>query len=338
MTIAEYMRHCLQDPEHGYYKKQRAIGGQADFITAPEVSQLFGELIAIWVIDTWQKIGTPPAFSLIELGPGRGTLMDDVLRTIEKVAPICLNAIHLHLVDINTTLIERQKERLAIYPIKKFWHSSLDTTGGGPFILVANEFLDALPIRQYQFTEKGWTERLVGLDENEDLIIGLAPADKNVIPPIDPQIGDILEVSADMQDVITSLLARMNYHESTALFVDYGRIAPAFGDTFQALKKHQKASPFETPGEADLTAHVDFYTLAQVAQMGGQKTHLTTQGEFLLQMGLLERAGQLGATLPIEAQEKIRNDVERLAAPNQMGELFKVMAITGKDVVPHGFA
>ena len=335
IDVASYMQLCLSDPQHGYYTTGKPIGRKGDFITAPEISQLFGELIGIWIIDTWQKLGAPAPFSLIEAGSGRGTLMADILRTITKLSPPCATAAHICLIEISPTLKTMQKEKLSRFDASLSWHKSIDEIDERPFILVANEFLDALPINQYQYAEGQWAERAIGLSPQNTLTWGLIPSPFK--PALEPKLNDIFETCMAAQTIIANLSKQIKTQNGATLFIDYGHLKSGFGDTFQAVKDHEYANPLEAPGQADLTAHVDFEALQKIATTAGLATQTTTQGAFLLAMGLLERAGALGAALTQKQQEKIQTDVERLAAPEKMGNLFKVMAISKSDITPHGF-
>ena len=335
IDVATYMQICLTDPTHGYYTTGDPIGRKGDFITAPEVSQLFGELIGIWIIDTWQKLGSPSPFSLIEAGPGHGTLMADILRTITKLSAPCAASAHIALIEISPCLKAKQKEKLCAYDVPLTWRDSTDDIGDEPFILIANEFLDALPINQYQFSDGEWSERAIGLSPQNTLTWGLIPS--KFKPTLQPKAGDIFETCLSAQKIIAHLSKRIESQTGAALLIDYGHLKSGFGDTFQAVKNHSYTNPLETAGEADLTAHVDFEPLQKIATKAGLSAKTTTQGAFLLTIGLLERAGCLGANLKIKQQEKIQSDVERLAAPQKMGDLFKVMAITKSDITPHGF-
>lgn len=340
MDVATYMRLCLTDPEQGYYTTRNPIGGKGDFITAPEISQLFGELIGIWVLDIWQKLDAPSAFSLVEAGPGRATLMADMLRTIKKLSPSCAAATNVRLIEVSPSLKEIQKETLSPFGISLHWHENLDDIPDLPFILVANEFLDALPIHQYQFKNGKWAERAIGLSPHDTLVWGLTPS--TFTPPLAsrndaPPEGAIFETSPAARTLIATLSNRIKAEQAAALFIDYGHLESGFGDTFQAVKNHAYADPLAEPGAADLTVHVDFEALQKIVQDAGLRAQTTTQGDFLLAMGLLERAGVLGAHLTEKQQKNIKTDVERLAAPEKMGNLFKVMAITKSGITPHGF-
>ncbi|KZL18062.1 hypothetical protein PsAD2_02797 [Pseudovibrio axinellae] len=330
MTIAEYMSMCLSDPEHGYYMCQQPFGKQGDFTTAPEISQLFGELIGAWLLHQWIAQDLKGPVHLVEIGPGRGTLMRDILRVI-SLRPQMLANLQIHLVETSPALRKEQRKRLKAYTIK--WHDTLHSVPQGPTLFVANELFDALPIHQYQLTESGWRERCVGLDSDNNLTFGiglgtLSPADI-AKAKLQAKIGDTLEISPASNAIAAQIGQRIKTQGGAALLIDYGYARTATGDTFQALKKHEYISTLEQCGEADLTAHVNFQALANAARAEGAHAHgLLGQGEFLLGLGLLERAGQLGAGRSNLDQEQIRKDVERLAADDQMGTLFKVLCLT----------
>ncbi|NBN76908.1 class I SAM-dependent methyltransferase [Microvirga tunisiensis] len=354
MSVADYMTACLADPQDGYYTTSpEPFGRDGDFITAPEVSQMFGELIGGWVLATWIAMGTPDPVHLVELGPGRGTLMADLLRTA-RLRPAFLAAVRVHLVEVSPRLRARQADTLAplIAPLSGTltgsgmaavtWHDRLAEVPAGPTILIANEFFDALPIRQYQKTPAGWRERVVGLDATGALTFGVGGAAlaEDVVPTgaRDAAPGAILEVSPASLAVAQELAGRLVSDGGAALLIDYGHLRSAPGDTLQALSRHAFADPLAEPGKADLTAHVDFEALARAAtHAGAEALAPLTQGEFLLRLGLLERAGQLGAGKDAATQERLRGEVERLAAPDQMGELFKVLALAAPGLVPPGF-
>ncbi|MBA4783608.1 MAG: SAM-dependent methyltransferase [Rhizobiales bacterium] len=337
MDVATYMRHCLTDPADGYYVKKPPFGRDGDFITAPEISQLFGEMIGIWALDIWRKLGAPAAFSLVEAGPGRGTLAADCLRTITKLAPDMMNAMTLRLVEISPALRERQKAALAPFETPLFFQETLDDLGRLPIILIANEFLDALPIRQYQFDGARWGERVVGCSRADELHWGLRSAIPEHLPGMQPYEGAVFEENATARHVVERIAEHISKIGGAALLIDYGHLESGFGDTFQAVRQHRFVDPLARPGEADLTAHVDFAALCGIAEKAQLAVRMTNQGAFLVSMGMLERAGKLGAGLSAAEQEKIQIDVERLAAPEKMGNLFKVMAITRRGTVPHGF-
>lgn len=332
LPVAHYMAQCLGDPDRGYYRTQEPFGSEGDFITAPEVSQMFGELVGAACVAAFQALGEPEAFNLVELGPGRGTLMADLLRTA-SLRPGFVAAAQLNLVETSPRLRKIQQATLAGAPLKPAFHDAVEDIPEGPFILVANEFFDALPIHQFVRTPDGWQARVVGLDPGGELAFGAGtaripdsdiPADFRNAPP-----GTILETQPAANAIAEALGHRLARDGGAAIIIDYGYLKSATGDTLQALYRHAYDDVLAHPGEADLTAHVNFEALAGAALRGGAASHaFLTQGEFLLRSGLLERAGSLGTGKTHEEQEAIRDAVERLAAPAQMGNLFKVLALS----------
>jgi SAM-dependent MidA family methyltransferase len=318
ISVAEYMALCLFDPEDGYYTNREPFGVGGDFITAPEISQMFGELIGVWLRAAWDAVGRPLPAAVAEIGPGRGALMKDVLRTSPRLAEI-------------------QKETLANIDARVRWYDSVENLASQPLLIVGNELFDAVPIRQYVRAGGKWRERAVGLDEAGGLIFvaGAGATDPTLLPPEAENApeGAIVELSPARTALMETITERIVKHGGAGLFFDYGYTSPALGDTLQALRKHHYDDALAHPGEADLTAHVDFSALAAAARHAGLDAHIMTQGEFLLAMGLLERAGRLGANADPATRERLSGEVERLAGPDQMGNLFKVLAI-----VPRGTA
>ncbi|MBB5702570.1 SAM-dependent MidA family methyltransferase [Ochrobactrum daejeonense] len=339
ISVADYMAACLGDREAGYYTTREPFGREGDFVTAPEVSQMFGELIGIWCVSEWEALGRPDAFVLCEIGPGRGTLMSDMLRTIGRLSPQMLGAASIAMVETSPRLVERQKEKLADAPATVEWFERFSDipakTPAGPLILVTNELFDAIPFRQFVKTGGGFMERLVALDEKDAFrfVSGAGGIDPTLLPAghTNAQEGSIFEAAPARTALMQEIASHIAANHGAAINIDYGHLEAGFGDTLQAMLKHSFDDVFAHPGVADLTSHVDFDALEKTAQASGCKTGTMTQGDFLLAMGLLDRAGRLGAGRDAEFQEKIRADVERLAAPDQMGTLFKVLAISDCD-------
>ncbi len=299
---------------------------------------MFGEMIGLWLAGAWRDGGARPDAILVELGPGRGTLMADALRAA-RVVPDFRPA--LHLVETSPVLRERQRETLAPHGVPR-WHDGLDTLPDGPVLVVANEFFDALPVRQFQRTSRGWCERLVGLGTGDRLAFGLAPEPEPRFTLQAPP-GTVLEVGAEAQGVARALASRIAAQGGAALVIDYGHAATAPGETLQALRRHAFADPLEAPGEADLTTHVDFAALAGAARSAGAAAHgPVEQGAFLLALGMAARADQLGRRNPAQAGA-VAAALERLTTPGTadrpgMGTLFKVLAITQPGApAPPGF-
>ncbi len=331
MTVAEYMAACLYDPEDGYYATRPAIGGEsADFLTAPEASQMFGELIGLWCAHEWDALGKP-AFNFIEIGPGRGVLMQDMLRATRGIPDFSDNS-NIVLVETSAPLRDEQAERVP----DAEWAVRLEDAPPGPSLIVANEFLDCLPVRQFVRGEEGWHEKLVGADEAGALIFGLSAAIG--APESEDDIGAVREIAPALDSVVYELERRLHEALGRALFIDYGYVAPEGADTLQALKRHTKVSPLETPGEADLTAHVDFGRLATLAANAGlEVSGPVTQGQFLRALGLEFRADTLAQANPKHA-ERLKREVHRLAHAEQMGVLFKVICISSPGLpAPAGF-
>ncbi|HEY6630471.1 MAG TPA: class I SAM-dependent methyltransferase [Rhizobiaceae bacterium] len=331
ISVADYMAICLFDPDHGYYTTREPFGAGGDFITAPEVSQMFGELVAVWLVEAWQANGNLIPATIAEIGPGRGTLMKDMVRTIGRVAPDLAAGADFALVEASPRLAAVQQETLLASGPRFTWHATLDTLPDGPLFIVGNEIFDALPFRQFARHGDRWLERAIGLDADGAFQFGVGTASlaAGAIPSgleTSPD-GSIFEIAPAREALMSAIATGIAAHGGAGIFFDYGHLRPGLGDTFQAVRKHRSEGVFDNPGEADLTSHVDFAALAAVARSHGLEAHTATQGEFLLGMGLLERAGRLGQAADEAAREKIAGDVERLAGPDQMGELFKVLAI-----------
>jgi SAM-dependent MidA family methyltransferase len=333
LTIAQYMTWRLHDPQDGYYATQPALGEDGDFITAPLVSQMFGELLGLWAAEVWSRLGRPTQVILAEAGPGDGTLMTDVLRAA-RLEPAFLQAARLCLIETSPALRTVQAERLAAAPLTPQWRDSLeDLPQDAPVILLANELLDCLPARQFLRTPAGWAERMVGLDANDALTFGLAPCPPVATAP-QAEPGQILEASAAQESFAATLAGRLVQQGGAALLVDYGRAEPGFGDTLQALKRHRKVSPLEAG--ADLTIHADFPAVAAAARgAGARTTPILTQALFLDRLGIHQRAHALAIARPDRA-EIVQRQLARLTAPEHMGALFKVLGIYAPslDILP----
>ena len=306
LSVADYMTLCLHDPVDGYYATCPRLGEGGDFLTAPHISQMFGELIGLWVAQAWTDLGSPGRFVLVELGPGEGLLIGDMLRAL-RVAPHCLAAAELWLVESSAALRERQAAVLA--PGLASWANDLaEVPADLPTIIVANEFLDCLPIRQWISDGAGITERRIGLSPAGDLVF------------LPDRAGDILESSEALVQLGAAVGRRLASHGGAALFIDYGRDAPGPGDTLQALRRHVREHPLASPGEADLTAHVDFPAFLAAT---GTPHELTSQGEFLRKLGIEARAAALVRARADQAAI-LERQCDRLIAPDAMGLLFKV--------------
>lgn len=330
ISLERYMALCLGHPIHGYYVSRDPLGRAGDFTTAPEISQMFGELIGLWVAEVWNAMGRPGRIVLAELGPGRGTLVADALRAM-RILPECLAALDVNLVETSPVLERRQREMLAASGVASAWHRGIDTLPPGPVLVVANEFLDALPVRQFERMPTGWHERLVGLDGAGGFSLGAKGVPEPSLAKRDAPVGSVLEIAPAAAMLVGQLARRLVGEGGAALFIDYGHLAPGFGDTLQAISRHAVADPLRHQGEVDLTSHVDFSAMAQAASAAGTRVHgPVTQGDFLTALGINARAVRLGR----DASPADRNEIEaarhRLtsAGPIGMGALFKVLGLS----------
>ncbi|WP_341368846.1 SAM-dependent methyltransferase [Yoonia sp. BS5-3] len=329
ISLADYMAECLMHPEHGYYATRDPLGVAGDFITAPEISQMFGELIGLVLAQTWIEQGKPGNCILAELGPGRGTLMADILRATRRV-PGFHDAVAVHFVETSKPLRRKQAQLVP----DATWHDQIDTLPQVPLFLIANEFFDALPIRQFIREGGGWRERMIGAPDGT-LTFGLSdPAPLGALAHRleDTQDGDLVEYCPALPAITAEIDDRIATHGGAALIIDYGDWQSQ-GDTLQALAGHARADVLAAPGAADLTAHVDFAAIAQGTQ---KATHsrLTTQGVFLERLGITERAQALARNLTGDALDTHIKAHRRLTHPAEMGELFKVIGITPRDANP----
>ena len=333
IRLDTYMTACLADPLAGYYSTRDPFGPGGDFITAPEISQIFGELVGLWTVATWQAMGAPNSFHLIEFGPGRGTLMSDALRAM-RVSPECAKAVNCHLIEISPTLHEKQAETLSAATCPISWHTQLVQVPPGPSIIVANEFLDALPIRQFVKRGAQWHERLITVDDQNRFQFTLSQTPASPLPfPLDNikggDDGSIFETRQPSNEIIAQIAGRAKSHPLAALFIDYGFPQSAFGETLQAVVAQKYADPLANPGQADLTAHVDFGTLAYVGKSLGLNAYgPVAQGKFLIALGLQQRYERLLANASEEQASLLSTGAQRLIDPEAMGELFKVLALT----------
>jgi len=328
ISVADYMKAASAH----YYATRDPFGPVGDFVTAPEVSQMFGELLGLWCAETWRAMGSPAHVVLAELGPGRGTLMRDALRAA-RLAPGFLEAAELHLVETSRVLREKQRENLASH--RPAWHDSAADLPDGALLLIANEFFDALPIQQFVRGDDGWRERRIGLAEGQFAFEPGAPS----AAFSDAPAGAVRERSPDAVALSSWLGARVARRGGAALIVDYGYVQGSRGDTMQALKSHRRHDVLRDPGEADVTAHVDFAALAQAAAAAGAKIHgPVEQGAFLHALGIGTRAAKLMEASPAQAAA-IAAGLRRLTDPDAMGALFKVLAIADPALpIPAGFA
>ena len=340
MALDTFMAVCLSHSRHGYYMTRDPFGVKGDFVTAPEISQMFGELLGLWAAETWMMIGAPEKIRLIELGPGRGTLMADALRAA-RISNEFSSALEVHLVETSPVLREVQERTLAQVNVPVSWHKSLDDVPEGPAIILANEFFDCLPVRHYVKASGQWHQRLVGLDGQGELSFGLAP-DAETLLTMEAPDGAVLELSPASQLMMTHVAARIAKGQAAALIIDYGHGETGYGETLQALRAHQSVAPLECPGEADLTAHVDFAALTRAAQAAGADVFgPVSQGELLMRLGITQRADALKKRASEEQAQAIdlalaRLVTERVGAAPGMGKLFKAIAVAprGAPVLP----
>lgn len=342
ISVAEYMSYCLFDKQHGYYTTRDPFGRDGDFTTAPEISQMFGELIGAWLVSTWRQLGRHETPVFAEIGPGRGTLAKDIARTMDRLEPGLRSRTDFDLIETSPRLNLVQATTLQGTGGTFNWHKTIDELPQGrPLFIVGNELFDAVPVRQYVKTEGGWRERLVDIDSDEKLhfIAGPGSLESELLPASaeDAALGSIFEIAPVRTALMQQIAERIARDSGAGLFIDYGHLTPGIGDTLQAMLKHAYDDPLAHPGEADLTSHVDFASLAAVVRQAGLKPHLTTQAGFLLNLGLLERAGQLGATANESGRSRIQSEVERLAGPDTMGELFKVIGFSSITTELPGF-
>ena len=332
LSLGEYMRCCNAQ----YYNSRDPLGREGDFITAPEVSQMFGELVGLWLADYWMKIGQPSSFVLLECGPGRGTFMSDILRSFKSV-PGILDAVNICLLENSSLLIDKQKKCLQDFDIKHL--SSIgDLSDGQPIFIIGNEFLDALPTEQYKYTGEAWQQKFV---QHQDGQLEYAWGDVDdctcLKPFLDvmrkPQPDDVMEISPERDQFVKECSNILQKNGGAMLWIDYGFAHPAFGESFQAIKQHEFIDPLEAPGQADLTTHVDFASIARVmeeADLGVLGP--VTQGGYLNNLGLQIWAGKLKSKATPDEARAIDLAYHRLTSAKEMGQLFKVIA-----GVPHGY-
>lgn len=333
MPVAAYMQLCLTHPRYGYYTTRDPLGARGDFVTAPEISQMFGELTGLWLAALWQQLGAPVPMRLIELGPGRASMLIDALRA-SRTVPGFLQAVVLHLVEVSPVLRLAQQQRLAPLRLPAHWHGTLDEVPAGPCLIVANEFVDALPVHQAVKLADGWHERVVTLDAQGALTTGVAAA---ALADFDVKLPDRLRLAPDgaifewRPHGLAQQIGQRVRQSGAALIIDYGHARAGLGETWQAVRGHAYADPLDSPGQADLTAHVDFQALAQAAQRAGARVHgPVTQRQWLRRLGIEARAAVLKAHAPCGRAAEIDQALARLTADGArgMGALCKAIAIT----------
>lgn len=331
VSVAEYMEVAAQH----YYAGRDPFGVKGDFTTAPEISQMFGEMLGAWIIDAWMQMGKPERAMIVELGPGRGTLAADIMRTI-AAWPDCAAAMSLHLVE-NSPLL-RQSQAAALKQFNPTWYEKIDEVPEGLAFFVTNEFFDALPIRQFEKKAGRWQERCVGYDVDQDrFFFTLRPCDCSDLPPA--WEGSVCERSPAAINVMEQIAARIDAQGGAALIIDYGYVKPGFGDTLQTVRRHKFSDVLENPGGDDITAHVDFPALKSAAEKRLRVLGPVEQGSFLTALGIMQRAESLRAKANDEQRREIDIALHRLVAPGEMGQLFKVMGLLKKDssIHPAGF-
>lgn len=338
ITLADYMADCLLHPDHGYYTRAEPFGAAGDFITAPEISQMFGELLGLWLAQAWLDQGAPSGFVLAELGPGRGTLMADVLRATRGV-PGFHAAARVVLVEASPRLQAIQQARLAPHPVS--WADSIAALPDGPLFLLANEFFDALPVRQFTRAAAGWAETMVAQQDGALSLAKAAPAPLALLADrlADTQTGDVVEVCPAAPAIARDIATRIAAQGGAALIVDYGGWH-SLGDTVQAIRDHRYCGLLDSPGQADLTAHVDFEPLARAAQAAGARAHGPIgQGALLDRLGIAARAARLAQSLTGDRLAAHQAATRRLTHPDEMGTLFQALAILPASApLPAGFA
>lgn len=339
ISVARFMAEALGNPEHGYYMTRDPFGAAGDFVTAPEVSQMFGELIGAWCADLWQQMGEPGPVRLVELGPGRGTLLSDALRATRRI-PRFHDSLDLHLVETSPLLRDRQAAALSGYAAH--WHTTADSVPDGPAIIVANELFDALPVHQYQFADGTWHERLIDIVQDETGFRFVLDPGSAKLPELktfeDPPVHAIAEVSPAALVLARQLASRVARWGGAVLIVDYGYDRPGLGDTVQGVRAHRAQDILSAPGTVDICAHVDFTALDRAGRSGGAGVWgPVPQGDFLAQLGIAARAEALATAATVD-RTAIAAATHRLTDPSQMGTLFKVLAFASAGLAPAGFA
>jgi SAM-dependent MidA family methyltransferase len=335
LTVEDFIQACLSDAAAGVYASRQPIGGKGDFITSPEISQIFGELVGLWAVAVWQSMGEPSRMTIAELGPGRGTLMADASRAWRGV-PKFLDSVSVALIETSPVMVEAQRKTLKDAGAPLRWHAALDTVPEGPLVVLANEFVDALPIRQFIRRGDAWRERLIASDGRGGFafIDGEVEDEDRHLPQTAPEDA-ILETRPAAHALMRELGRRAERAPLAALIIDYGHEESGFGDTLQAVRGHRFADVLADPGAADLSAHVDFAALKREAVAAGLKAYgPMPQGEFLLKLGLGERRERLLQRATPAQAEAIASGAARLVDPRQMGVLFKALALTSAGLAP----
>ena len=327
ISVADYVYRCLLDPNDGYYTRHVAIGADGDFITAPVISQMYGEMIGVWVAQVWMNLGSPAAFRLVEIGGGDGSLMSDILRVSRQV-PGLLGAARVVFVEPGHLAVQQ----LAAVPIAQVVATLRQVPVDLPLVVIANEVLDCLPARQFVRTDDGWHERRIGVREG-NLVFGLVPVGPDFLPPFEAPVGEIVELAFEQTRLAWQVAEHVKTATGAALLIDYGRDVPGTGDTLQALSRHEKRHPLEAPGRHDLTQWADFCAVADAAaQTGVHVSAITAQSTFLHRLGIDARLLALSTKNPGHAAV-LERQYQRLVAADQMGELFKVLGLAWPDTL-----
>ena len=342
ISVAEFMRIVLTARDDSYYRRANPLGASGDFITAPDMSQVFGELVGLWCVDVWQRLGAPKTFTLVEMGPGRGSLMKDALRAA-RVVPAFLSAVSIAMIEVNEALRRLQQDALREAPVSTHWLDRFeDLDVRGPLIVIANEFFDALPIRQWIRGRAGWSERCVGLADDALVFGASGPiAEKYIAEAVrSAPPSSIVETSPARAAIARMMGEALTRNGGAALAIDYGFSGPAIGDTLQAVKAHAYVDVLSEPGHADVTSHVDFAALAEAfAEGGATLSPLVTQGAFLNRLGAQERVQTLKRTASAGQARELDTSYARLTGADGMGSLFKVRcAYAPATLDPEGFS
>ncbi|MEK9683228.1 MAG: SAM-dependent methyltransferase [Rhodospirillaceae bacterium] len=347
MPISEYMSLVLGHPDFGYYMSRDPFGSKGDFVTAPEISQVFGELIGLWVGSIWQQADSPDKVRLVELGPGRGTLISDILRTSRYISGF-IDAISVHLVETSPYLRRAQEKALSQYrnSLEISWHPDFDSIPEGRLLIIANEFFDALPIEQMVYSKDCWLRRCIGLSSSQDLVLTECQDSEDIASYLPNSIrdrascGQVFEICPTAIKLASKISKRLSQAGIGALIIDYGHNETASGDTLQALYQQKPVGILQHPGDSDLSAHVDFEALARATR--SPKIRVSGplfQRNFLQDIGIIQRTISLTKGADSRMRKQITEGSQRLLDPNGMGSLFRVMAITEMErPIPPGFS
>lgn len=343
ITIADYMADALYHPQDGYYMTRSPIGAEGDFTTAPEVSQIFGELVGLWLVQSWTDMGSPASFNLVELGPGRGVLMHDILRAA-RLRPAFLDAAHVWLVETSGRMRLEQRRRVKDAGVRMDWADRFADVPPAPTLIIANEFFDCFPIRQFERGATGWRERMVGLAADGDglaFTVDATPPDPSLDLPSKENVaeGAIFELSTAAEAAADEIARALHERGGRALIIDYGHLHDGYGETLQAVRRHQYWPVLSSPGSADITAHVNFERLTRAAFNAGASAHgPVAQGAFLERLGLPFRLERLSQGKSPQEVMALHQGAQRLVSPTQMGELFKAFCISAPGLpAPAGF-